>query len=168
MVAQKRFIAAQDWEIGIKNIAEANFIVKIGGQVWTFFSPSLDYACFCVVPRLGVGLSLGVSLPVDLDDMLSNLATQHLKLDQDKYTIEVPFSANGLNGGSVGSFEIGARGVIAGADGYQSRLRNNRGQVIARLRGGTVSLGLGVEVDMGSLSHGRLYGPYPMRTPATA
>ncbi|MFT6169918.1 MAG: hypothetical protein ACJAR9_002042 [Celeribacter sp.] len=165
MVRHKRFVAVSDWRIEVKDIVEVSFLIKLGGQRWTFYSPSLDYACYCIVPRAGVGLSFGASLPVDPGDMVNSLASNFLSADQDHVTIERPFSANSLDGASVGGFEVGARGVVAGADGHQIRVSNNAGHTIVRIRGGSVNLGLGVEVDMGSLTMGAFYGPYAMVSP---
>ena len=160
MTEHKRMVTTDDWRIGISDIAKVSFVLSLGGQRWDFFSPSLDYACYCIVPRMGVGLNVSVTLPADPGQLVGNLADQFLNMDQDAVTIERPFSANSLDGGSVGSFTIGARGVVAGADGHQTEVRNNAGRTIARIHGGTVSLGLGVEVNMGSISMGSFYGPY--------
>lgn len=165
MVAQKRFIAAEDWRIGISDIAKVSFGLSLGGQRWDFFSPSLDYAFFCIVPRMGFGLSVAVTLPVEPGQLFNNFADQFLQVSQDHVTIDRPFSANSMDGGTVAALTVGARGVVAGADGHKTVISNNTSRTVATLHGGTVSLGLGVELDMGSLSMGTFYGPYPTSPP---
>lgn len=167
MTAQQRLTATDDWIVDISDIASVSLGLSISGQKWTFYSPRLHYACTCIVPRGGVGLSVSVELP-GISDLVSAIADRAggvLSMDQENITILRAFSANDLDGASVGAFSIGARGVVAGADGEQALVKTGSGREIVRIRGGSVSAGLGVELNMGTLSIGAFYGPYDAPVP---
>lgn len=148
-----------DWRIKIENIVEASFVISLGFQKWIFLSQRLGYACACFVPRAGAGLSIGVDIGASVPE---NVSSQIPNLSEEHFEILRPFNANCLDGAMFRSFAVGARGVVAGASGEQLRLRNRAGRDIVRFRGGEVSVGLGVEVNLGQINVGTLYGPYEM------
>lgn len=166
MTNPKQLIETSDWIISIGANANLSVGLSIGGQSWNFFSPRLHYACVCIVPRLGAGLSLEVALPGGaITSLVDQQTSSSFHMDQEHVTVLRPFSANSLDGGSIGSFSVGARGVVAGAEGHQTRVTSRAGHDIVRVRGGSVSAGLGVGVNMGTITIGTIYGPYEVRPP---
>ncbi len=158
--------STDDWIVSIDTDVSVSFVVSLGGQAWGFFSPRLRYACMCIVPRLGAGFTLGVNLPGgSIMSLIDRQASDVFKMDQTNVTVLRPFSANSLSGGSIASFSVGARGVVAGAEGHKTMVKARTGREIVRVRGGSVSLGLGVSLNMGTVTMGTMYGPFEIRTP---
>lgn len=160
-MSDKASMRTDDWHIEIVANVEVSLGLTIGCQLWHFHSPRLDYACKCYVPRGGVGLSIGAELPFELDERMSGAIPS---FDQQHITIERSFSANQLDGATTGSLSFGARGVVAGAEGTQLNVKDAMTRVLFRIHGGSVSVGLGVGVNMGTISIGTFYGPYEFPT----
>ena len=165
MTDPKSLVPTDDWRIGLKQIASISLVLSLGVDRWNFYSPRLDYSCYFIVPRGGVGLTIGVDLPVQPSDLSNELASNYLSVEQEDYRILSRFSANDLDGGSFGSFSVGAMGIFAGADGEKWLLKTSAGRGAVRFSGGSVHLGLGVEVNMGTLGTGALYGPFASTRP---
>jgi hypothetical protein len=87
-------------------------------------------------------------------ELIAGRVGQVLSQDQTRFRVLRPFSVDDLDEGATSHFSVGATAVAFEGRGGTFWLKNNAGQEIAEYKEGQVGLGLGVQINIGSMTWG--------------
>ena len=145
-----------DWKIDVIQMVDVGAGVRLEVDIWVFVSRRLNYVAAAAVSRFGLGASLGVSLPnvSKMAELIAGRVGQILSQDQTRFRVLRPFSVDDLDEGATSHFSVGATAVLFEGSGGTFWLKSNAGQEIAEYKEGQVGVGLGVEINIGSITWG--------------
>lgn len=145
-----------DWKIDVTQLVDIGAGARLEADVWVFVSQRLNYVCAAAVLRFGLGATLGVRLPnvSKVAELISNRVGALISQDQTNFRVLRPFSVDDLDEGATSHFSVGATAVAFEGTGGTFWLKNNAGQEIVEYKEGEVGLGLGVQLNIGSMTWG--------------
>lgn len=145
-----------DWKIDVIQMVDVGMGARLEMDIWIFVSQRLNYVAAAAVSRFGLGASIGARLPnvPKLAELIVGRMGQIISQDQTRIRVLRPFSVNDLDEGATSHFSVGATAVAFEGSGGTFWLKNRAGQEIAEYKEGQVGLGIGVQINIGSMSWG--------------